>query len=134
MIRLTLVLAACTIGSITDIKKREVPDWLTYGLILSGIALNIAVHHYWGLALGTAIFVLGLAANRALGYGGGDAKLLAGIGFSSANLLFFLNTFVVASAAFLCFYFLKFRGQATDKKAPFVPFILFGAIIANLII
>lgn len=133
MIRIAIILAACTIGSITDLKKREIPDWLTYSLMLLGIALNIAAQQYWGIVLGAAVFVLGLIANRFLRYGGGDAKLLAGIGFSS-NPLFFLNTFVIASAAFLCFYLLKFRGQVTNKKKPFVPFILFGAIITNLIL
>ena len=28
-------------GSITDLKTREVPDWLNYGLMISGIGLNL---------------------------------------------------------------------------------------------
>ena len=28
------------IGSVTDLKKREVADWLSYGLIFSGLGLN----------------------------------------------------------------------------------------------
>ena len=31
---------ALFIGSITDLKTREVPDWVNYGLIFSGIGLN----------------------------------------------------------------------------------------------
>ena len=36
----TLSFIALFIGSITDLKTREVPDWLNYGLVISGIGLN----------------------------------------------------------------------------------------------
>ena len=32
---------ALLIGSITDLKTREVPDWVNYGLIISGVGLNL---------------------------------------------------------------------------------------------
>ena len=32
---------ALFIGSITDLKTREVPDWVNYGLVISGLGLNL---------------------------------------------------------------------------------------------
>ena len=45
-----IILVGLFIGSYTDIKTREVPDWLNYGLIVIGIALNLLFSIiYWNL-------------------------------------------------------------------------------------
>src|SRR3989338_2322009 len=44
----SLAFAALLIGSVTDLKTREVPDWVNYGLIISGVALNALFTFVYG--------------------------------------------------------------------------------------
>lgn len=80
-----VILAA---ASYTDIRTREVPDWLSY----SGIAAGLGLRLVWSASLGSweplAMGVLGLAAFLGVAFmlfylgqwGGGDSKLLMGMG------------------------------------------------------
>ena len=81
-------LVALLIGSFTDLKKREVPDWLNYGLIFTGLGLSLLFSiiylDFWILLSS----IIGLAAMFGLGslmfytgqWGGGDSKMIMGIG------------------------------------------------------
>lgn len=81
-------LAALLIGSFTDLKKREVPDWLNYGLIFTGIGvsllLSIIYSNFWFLInsiIGLGImFLLGSIMFYTGQWGGGDSKMIMGIG------------------------------------------------------
>ncbi|MFT4283096.1 MAG: prepilin peptidase [Candidatus Woesearchaeota archaeon] len=88
MIEVILVLFALIIGSIIDIKIREVPDTLNYSLIILGFLLAIASSIYstslmpligsiGGFLIATSISLLLFYSGQ---WGGGDAKLLMGIG------------------------------------------------------
>ena len=87
-ILLILALIGLIIGTYTDFKKREVPDWLSYSLIISGLGLRLlysSITFEWlffvyGL-LGFGIF-FGLAWLMFYSgqWGGGDSKVLMGIG------------------------------------------------------
>ncbi|MBI2148212.1 prepilin peptidase [Candidatus Woesearchaeota archaeon] len=82
-----------TFATITDIKKREVPDWLNYSLIAIGLgsrliySLITGKYSYilYGL-LGAAIF-FGIAnfMYYTKQWGGGDGKLLIGLGAMFGN-------------------------------------------------
>ena len=105
------------VASYTDIKTREVPDWVSYSLIFSalGIRTIFSVNSGWNILLGG---VLGFAVCFAIAYlfyytsqwGGGDAKLLMGMGamigiaypFStdSFNLLLFFLALLFIGAAY----------------------------------
>ncbi len=88
IILLTLAFVALVIGTITDLKTREVPDWLSFSLIFSGIGLrllySVMTFDWMYLIEG----ILGLLVFVAFGYlmfyagqwGGGDSKMLMGIG------------------------------------------------------
>lgn len=76
------------IATITDIKKREVPDTLNYGLIILGLVMGIItgiLGKTWEPIISAAI---GLAVGYLIGalmfytgqWGGGDAKMLMGMG------------------------------------------------------
>jgi Flp pilus assembly protein protease CpaA len=88
IIKFSVALAALVYGSITDLKTREVPDWINYGLIVSGVGLNAIfsaalsdwshiIHSFAGLgiffAIGWFMFYFGQ-------WGGGDSKMLMGLG------------------------------------------------------
>lgn len=89
---LTLLLAIITIialifASIHDIRFREVPDWLNFSLVAAalGIRAIFSVEQGWNILVSG---VLGFALMFALAYllyltgqwGGGDSKLLMGLG------------------------------------------------------
>lgn len=92
--------AGLAAGSYSDLKTREVPDWISYALIFSGLGIRLifAVAGFdWAIffegLIGFLIFVILAYLFYYLGqWGGGDAKLLMGMGaIIGLNLDF--NTF-----------------------------------------
>lgn len=83
-----VVLGALILGTYTDFKIREVPDWVSYGMILTGLGLrSIFSLAYWnwhfiveGLIGFGVFFVLALVMFYAGQWGGGDSKVLMGLG------------------------------------------------------
>jgi prepilin peptidase CpaA len=78
------LLVCLAIAAVIDVRSRRIPNWLTFGLILAGLSRAIVVgggaglgHAATGLLAGAApaivLFTLGAL-------GGGDVKLLAGVG------------------------------------------------------
>lgn len=110
------------IGSITDFQKREVHDYVSYGLIFAGFGISII----YSILTGTFYIiqtVLGFGIGVGLAYamfylgqwGGGDSKLLMGLGaifgfnilninniFGEKNLIFilFLINVIIAGAIY----------------------------------
>lgn len=83
-----IIMLGLGIATVTDIKKREVPDWLNFGLIILGILLggilsiiNNSWHHIIASVIG---FGIGYGVGAIMFYtgqwGGGDAKMLMGMG------------------------------------------------------
>ena len=76
------------IASVTDMRSREVPDWVSYAFIAVAAGVRVlAAIRLWSIspiiegAAGFAIFfVIGYAIYRAGQWGGGDAKLMMGVG------------------------------------------------------
>jgi len=87
-ISIVIALLALIIGSITDLKKREIHDYVSYGLIFSGFAIGIVysiIYWEYNYIMQTAMgFMLGLGIAYAMFYlgqwGGGDSKLIMGLG------------------------------------------------------
>ncbi|MBI2650758.1 prepilin peptidase [Candidatus Woesearchaeota archaeon] len=83
-----LSFAALFVGSITDLKTREVPDWLNYGLVISGIGLNLLFSIIYSTPSFIINSIIGLAIFFGIAYimfyagqwGGGDSKMLMGLG------------------------------------------------------
>lgn len=102
-----LIIAVCIIaliiGSITDIKTREVPDWLNYSLVAAGLGIRLiwalAAWDIWILLYGVFGFLVFLALAYLMFYtgqwGGGDSKMLIGLG-ALIGLDFKLNTFMLS--------------------------------------
>jgi prepilin peptidase CpaA len=87
-------------AAIEDLRSRRIPNWLTFSLVLSGIAQSVT----FGAMVGPTGSLLGLAVGFVLPFllfamgalGGGDMKLLAGLGawFGPQAAL---NTFMIAA-------------------------------------
>ena len=114
-----IIFAALLIGTYTDFKKREVADWLNYSMIFAGIGIRlIATIAYkdWsylleGLFGFLAMFLLALLMFYTGQWGGGDSKMIMGIGvllgleFSIGTfLLHFLINVLIFGALFGLFY------------------------------
>lgn len=117
IVLIILAFLALLIASYADIKTREIPDWLNYGLIFAalGIRAIFVVNLGWAvflsglLGLG-AFFILGYAFYHSRQWGGGDSKLLMGLGtvigisypfaMESWNLLWFLTTMLLIGALY----------------------------------
>jgi Flp pilus assembly protein protease CpaA len=84
----SIAFIALLIGSITDIKTREVPDWVNFGLIFAGIGIralySLTTFDWMFLVNG----IVGLIVFVVLAYimfytgqwGGGDSKMIMGLG------------------------------------------------------
>jgi leader peptidase (prepilin peptidase)/N-methyltransferase len=121
------------IGSVMDIKTREIPNWISV-VVLITTALNFNLENLWGIIVAVIFFSVALATGK---IGGGDVKLIAalsmvcGLWGSFALLLF-------AQISMLIFYGVsvivqKLRGRTADKSLPFVPFIFIGYLASKLI-
>lgn len=127
-----------SIGTFTDFKKREVPDWLSYGSIIIGLGISLIISlTYMDFSyilysiLGGIIFTGIAFAMFYMGqWGGGDSKVLMGlgtlIGFNISQVstqilpdliqLLFLIMFVGALYGLLWSFFLAGMNSKNFKK------------------
>lgn len=85
--------AGLIFATVTDIKKREVPDWLSYSLIITGIGArgiyslltNDGSYVLYGLAGFIVFFAFSNIMYYTKQWGGGDCKLLMGLGALFGN-------------------------------------------------
>ena len=121
------------IGSVMDIRTREIPNWISAGVLISAF-FHFNIQNLWGIIVAVIFFSVALATGK---IGGGDVKLIAalsivcGLWGSFALLLF-------AQISMLIFYGVsvivqKLRGRTADKALPFVPFIFIGYLASKLI-
>ncbi len=153
---------ALSIGSYTDFKKREVPDWVSYSLIFIGLGIRLlysAATFDWMFfvygVIGCIVFIgMALLMFYSGQWGGGDAKILAGIGaviglkFSTDSLLisFVINLLFVGAAYGLVFsvfvaarhhrnFLKKLNYLLSDKKIILkqkIVFIVAALMLASL--
>ncbi|MFC1752334.1 prepilin peptidase [Thermoproteota archaeon] len=128
-----IIVLVLLIGSYTDIKTREVPDWVNYAFIVTALGVRVI----WSAASYDWVYiaegVLGLLACVALAYamfyagqwGGGDAKMIMGLGamigldlhINSFLLGFVINTFIVGAVYALLFsVYLAIKNRDKFKK------------------
>jgi len=99
IILIAVALLALIIASISDLKTREVPDWLSYGLMAAGIGIRLIYalssqtwsFFLYGLIGLASMIVLGSLLYYTRQWGGGNAKLLMGLGAVFATRPTFLS-------------------------------------------
>src|SRR3989344_6535920 len=117
-----ITIAALLIASYSDLRTREVPDLVSYGLIFAALSLRLIyslIERDWNylfsgiFGLG-AFFTLAFVLYKAHQWGGGDSKLLMGVGAvigitlpfdrSSWNLLLFFLSLLFLGAIYGIFW------------------------------
>lgn len=120
------------IGSVMDIKTREIPNWISVIVAMTAI-INFRLDNLWGIIVAVIFFSVALATGK---IGGGDVKLIAalsvvcGLWGSFALLLFAQISMLIFYAGnyILC----KINGKTADKSLPFVPFIFIGYLVTKI--
>ncbi len=78
------IVCVASIACAIDLRERRIPNWLTFGAALAGIAYQLYMHGMEGFWAGGAGWLVGIAvffAPFALGgLGAGDVKLVAALG------------------------------------------------------
>ena len=108
-ILMVVILIALIVGSYTDLKTREVPDWVNYGIMFIGLGIRLiySVYEmdYMIFVNGIFGFLIGMAVGFFMYYtgqwGGGDTKMLMGLGgllgFNLDIGIFLLNVMIVGA-------------------------------------
>lgn len=120
------------IGSVMDIKTREIPNWISVFVALFAV-INFRLENLWGIIVAVIFFSVALATGK---IGGGDVKLIAalsvvcGLWGSFALLLFAQISMLIfyAGKYILC----KINGKTASKSLPFVPFIFIGYLVTKI--
>lgn len=139
MIEEIVVLSALLLGAIADMRTREVPDTLSFGLIGIGFLMaaasslaNLTLSPFINAAAGfVAGYALGLLFYFTGMWGGGDAKIIMGVGavmglgvFSLWNnlplfIVFIINTFVVGAIYGSCWMIMLGLKHFSEFKKEF---------------
>jgi len=143
-----IVIAVVLTAAATDLQRRRIPNWLTFGAWLVALPAQIALH---GLAAGTSAWALGWLTGFGIflplyllrGMAAGDVKLMAAVGaWLGAGLAvsIALATFVMGGALALTLVLLSGRGRQlarnlggivlTGQGGPSVGSLPYGAVIA----
>ncbi|MBC8444383.1 prepilin peptidase, partial [Candidatus Woesearchaeota archaeon] len=101
-ISIIICIIALIIGSFTDIKTREVPDWLNYSLIFTGLSIHLIYSIiFWDFSfiiksfLGfLTFFIMGNLMYYSGQWGGGDSKMIMGLG-ALIGLELNINNFIL---------------------------------------
>ena len=136
MIEILLIatgLIGLIIASISDLKTREIPDWLNFSMIAAGISMRLmqsistGIWQYlmYTILAVVAMFLLGNLMYYTRQWGGGDTKLLVAIasifaivpGQKYFLLSFLLNLVIISTlyGLFWCIYF-AFKNRAKFRK------------------
>jgi Flp pilus assembly protein protease CpaA len=125
-----LTLVALSAATVTDFKKREVPDWISYGLIAAALGTRLLYSifnsNFKFFLTGLFGFLVLLVVANILYYlgqwGGGDAKLFMGMGAVlgfSLPLALFVLLLVFSGAVYGMIYsvYLSIKNKKSFRRA-----------------
>lgn len=125
MLVAVVLLIALTIATVTDFKSQRIPNWLTFPLILAGLAAHTVYGGLHGLQFSAAGFALGLGVMLIPYFmglmGAGDVKLMAGVG-----------AWLGVKTAFAAFLFTCFAGGVYSLIVMLRHMDFFKAVLGNI--
>ena len=110
------------IASLHDIRTREIPNWISVVLFVIGMAsagFGWAGIRWWMVFSGSVLGLsIGLALYRFAKFGGGDARLIAGIGAILGPVGLLIALFWMALAGGVLALVAMIRGQRDYAYGP----------------
>ena len=102
-------------AAFTDIRSRQIPNWLVVSGLIAGFTLNVYLQGWTGLRLAAGGFGLSLLIYLPMymlrAMGGGDVKLMAALGsIMGAHNWFLVFIFTSFIGGVIALIFLLFRG------------------------
>ena len=127
-----------SLAAVSDLKSRNIPDWMPCLITVSGL-LPPGQLHMAGLLVCLPLFIVGITAG---GIGGGDIKLTAAcgvvLGFDRAFTGLFLALFLLAVWHGMRLAAEKIRGKKREtgkgQAYPLVPFLWIGMLSGVLLV
>jgi prepilin peptidase CpaA len=115
------------VATVCDLRRRLIPDWIAVALVawaVTATAFGLNAVGWWSLLGGFAVaLLLGVVLFALGGLGGGDVKLLAGLGAALGLFAFFGLLFWVAIAGGILALVAACRGQ---RELAYVPAMALG--------
>lgn len=120
---------------VVDLIHREIPDWISVGLVLWALiaqSLGFLPFPWNSLILGCATGLLvGAIGFRLRSLGGGDVKLLAGLGAAIGLSAVWTLLFWMAIAGGILGLIAKYRGERELAFAPAIAAGLLAVIVSE---
>ena len=134
MARLILFFLFLFLAAVSDLKSRNIPDWMPCLIAVSGL-LPPGQLHIAGLLVCLPLFIAGITAG---GIGGGDIKLTAAfgvvLGFDRAFTGLFLALCLLAVWHRMRMEAGRIRGKKREngkrQAYPLVPFLWIGMLVS----
>jgi len=138
VVNVIIILVALIAASYYDIKRKEVPNKITYPLIIAGFYYSLFPWTVLNLFVAGAVFAIGYWCNQKGVLGGGDVKLLTGMILFTPpeffSISFFLNFFFLSCVCALFYYgMMVLTGKEKLSRGAiikFAPCIAVGYIVA----
>ncbi len=117
------------IATYTDLKKREIPDKLSIAIVV------LALFDFHPLGLLSALPFLVAAMMNPEGFGGGDIKLTAAVGFYLGFSETLVGVVLALSLSILTYWVLcaAKSKQEVSKAMPLAPFLTIGFLAVTFI-
>lgn len=143
LVNYSVVFFVLVFSSWTDIKTREVDNWLSYGLIVRGLVLKFVDAYFlssWSMFYYTVIifaiaFTLAHLVHWRGGWGGADAKLFVGVAccLASEQFIPYLIVLCVVGGLWIITHKSYLTMRKKEGQVPFVPAMLASLILLLLI-
>ena len=145
-----VVLVALIISTLVDLKTFEIPDFLTYFLIIFGIGAHVLLSLNSNFEISTLFISLGIATAFGLmmyytgQWGGGDSKLLIGMSAMLPSytlnapypfIVSFIINLMIAGGIYSTLFLIKvsiFNSEKINSKLPFLKYMALISLILLL--
>ena len=130
LVLIGLTISYLLIASVSDIKRKQVDDWISLGIAAIGL-IGFRPENLWGIFPAAIMLIVAyLTGGRP---GGADIKLFAALTLSCGLWKSMFILFVAQATNLVAFgiYHLicKMRKRAPELSLPFVPFITLGYLL-----